>query len=32
MTWRTFFVEVIMAEVKRHLLCPPKVSPVPPQS
>jgi hypothetical protein len=26
MTWRTFFDAVIMAEVKRQLLRPPKVS------
>jgi hypothetical protein len=32
MTWHTFFVAVIMAEVKRRLLRPPKVPPVPPQS
>jgi hypothetical protein len=33
MTWRTFFFDaVIMAEVKRRLLCLPKVPPVPPQS
>jgi hypothetical protein len=32
MTWHTFFVAVIMAEVKCCLLRPPKVLPVPPQS
>jgi hypothetical protein len=32
MMWHTFFDAVIMAEVKRHLLCLPKVPPVPPQS
>jgi hypothetical protein len=32
MTWRTFFDAVIMAEVKRRLLHPPKVPPVLPQS
>jgi hypothetical protein len=32
MTWRTFFDAVIMAEVKRRLLRPPKVPPVLPQS
>jgi hypothetical protein len=32
MTWCTFFDAVIMAEVKRRLLHPPKVLPVLPQS
>jgi hypothetical protein len=32
MTWHTFFDAVIMAEVKRRLLCLPKVMPVLPQS
>jgi hypothetical protein len=32
MMWRTFFDAVIVAEVKRRLLCLPKVPPVLPQS
>jgi hypothetical protein len=28
MTWRTFFDTVIMVEVKRRLLCLPKVPPI----
>jgi hypothetical protein len=32
MMWRTFFDAVIMTEVKRRLLCLPKVPPVLPQS
>jgi hypothetical protein len=32
MTWHTFFDTVIMVEVKRRLLCLPKVPPVLPQS
>jgi hypothetical protein len=32
MTWHTFFDAVIMTEVKRRLLRPPKALPVLPQS
>jgi hypothetical protein len=32
MTWRTFFDAVITVEVKRRLLCLPKVSPTLPRS